>query len=251
MTRLYEMTPSGSVALSGFGGSASSQIRYNAMRTLLTLDRQPTFVRVAGDVVTKALDNDRLLTQALATAPPLVTVFPATGLGDQLRMVARLVSARAALGIKRQIFFVSLGGFDTHSAQLTVQAGLLTELADALAAFHAATVELGVDSMVTTFTGSDFGRAYSSNGLGTDHGWGSCHLVLGGAVRGGDFYGTWPTLALGGPSDSGTIGRFIPTIAVEEYAATLATWYGLPAVDLPAVFPNLGRFDTPNLGFLV
>jgi uncharacterized protein (DUF1501 family) len=220
------------------------------MRTLLTLNRESAFVRVAGDIVTKALYNDQLLTQALAAAPPLVTAFPVTRMGDQLRMVARLISARAGLGVKRQVFFVSLGGFDTHSAQLTVQAALLTELADSLAAFHAATVEMGVDSSVTSFTCSDFGRTYRSNGTGTDHGWGSCHFVVGGAVHGGDFYGAWPTLALAGPSDSGSVGRFIPTIAVEEYAATLATRYGLPSVDLPGVFPNIGRFSSPDLGFL-
>jgi len=250
VARVYETTAAGSVALAGFSTSANSQARYNGMRTLLTLDREAAFVRVAGDIVTKALDNDQLLTQALAAAPPLVTVFPATSLGGQLRMVARLISARASLGIKRQVFFVSVGGFDTHSAQLTAQASLLMDLGDSLAAFHAATMELGVDSSVTAFTCSDFGRTYSSNGTGTDHGWGSTHFVVGGSVRGGDFYGTWPTLALGGPSDSGSVGRFIPTTSVEEYAATLATWYGLPVTDLAAVFPNIGRFNAPNLGFL-
>jgi uncharacterized protein (DUF1501 family) len=109
---------------------------------------------------------------------------------------------------------------------------------------------MGVASEVTTFTNSDFGRTYSSNGAGTDHGWGSCQFVLGGSVRGGDFYGPWPTLALGGPDDAGSIGRFIPKISVDQYAATLATWYGLPAADLSAVFPNIGHFDTADLGFL-
>jgi uncharacterized protein (DUF1501 family) len=110
---------------------------------------------------------------------------------------------------------------------------------------------MGVDAEVTTFTCSDFGRAYKSNGSGTDHGWGSCHFVLGGAVRGGDFYGQWPNLELGGPSDSGTLGRVIPTTSVEEYAQPLARWYGVPDHDLEAVFPNMRNFSPrADLGFL-
>jgi uncharacterized protein (DUF1501 family) len=165
-------------------------------------------------------------------------------------MVARLISARNLLGIRRQIFFVSLGGFDTHSGQLTAQQNLLAQTGDALAAFYAATVEMGVPNGVTLFTSSDFGRAYRSNGGGTDHGWGSCQFVLGGSVNGGDFVGTWPTLAVGGPDDSGNVGRFIPTTSVDQYAATLAKWYGLPAADVVSVFPNISHFDTPDLGFL-
>jgi len=250
VARAFEMTPQGTVALSGFSGSTNSQNRYAAMRDLLALDRDVPFVRAAGDTMNKALDTNALITEALNAAPPLQAVFPVSNLGSQLNMVARLISARNLGNMHRQIFFVSLGGFDTHSGQLGAQAGLLTELSEALSAFYAATLEMGVASEVTTFTNSDFGRTYSSNGPGTDHGWGSCQFVLGGGVRGGDFYGRWPTLALGGPDDSGSIGRFIPSISVDQYAATLATWYGLPAVDLAAVFPNIGHFDTADLGFL-
>ena len=249
VARAFEMTPQGTVALAGFSTSTNSQIRRAAMRDLLLMDRDVTFVRAAGDTVTKALDTDALVTQALAAAPPVQTVFTAGSLADQLRMVARLISARDLLGMHRQIFFVSLGGFDTHSGQLTAQDALLSQLSQALSAFYAATVELGVANDVTTFTTSDFGRAYRSNGGGTDHGWGSCQFVLGGSVKGGNFVGAWPTLALGGPDDSGSIGRFIPTVSVDQYAATLATWYGLPSSDLAAVFPNLGHFDTADLGF--
>jgi uncharacterized protein (DUF1501 family) len=251
VARAFEMTPQGTVALSGFSGSTNSQIRRTAMRDLLQMDRDVTFVRAAGDTVTKALDTDALVTQALNSAPPLQTVFPVGTLADQLKMVARLISARDLLGMHRQIFFVSLGGFDTHSGQLTAQDTLLTELSQALSAFYAATVEMNVANEVTTFTSSDFGRAYRSNGPGTDHGWGSCQFVLGGSVQGGNFFGAWPTLALGGPDDSGNIGRFIPKVSVDQYAATLATWYGLPASDLAAVFPNIGHFDTADLGFFV
>jgi uncharacterized protein (DUF1501 family) len=207
-------------------------------------------VRAAGDTVAKALDTDALVTQALALAPPVQTAFPTNTLGDQLRMVARIISARNLLGMHRQIFFVSLGGFDTHSGQVTAQQNLLAQMSDALAAFYAATVEMGVPNDVTLFTSSDFGRTYRSNGAGTDHGWGSCQLVLGGAVKGGDFVGRWPTLAIGGPDDSGSLGRFIPTTSVDQYAATLAKWYGLPAGDVMTVFPNISHFDTADLGFL-
>ncbi len=251
VARAFEMSSGGTVALAGFNSSSTSQIRYAAMRDLLQMNRDLTFVRSAGDTVTKALDNDALVTQALATAPPLQTVFPAGSLGDQLRMVARLISARNLLSLHRQIFFVQLGGFDTHSGQLTAQGGLLTQLNAALVAFYSATAEMGVANDVTLFTSSDFGRAYRSNGAGTDHGWGSCQLVLGGSVRGGDFVGDWPTLALGGPDDSGSQGRFIPKISVDQYAATLARWYGLPPTDVPTVFPNIGHFDSADLGFLV
>jgi uncharacterized protein (DUF1501 family) len=251
VARAFEMTSAGTVALSGFSTSTNSQIRRNAMLDLLQMDREIPFVRAAGDTVDKALDTDALVTQALAAAPPLQTVFPAGSLADQLKMVARLISARNLLGMHRQIFFVSLGGFDTHSGQVTAQETLLTQLSQALSAFYAATVELSVQNEVTTFTCSDFGRAYRSNGTGTDHGWGSCQFVLGGSVRGGDFIGEWPTLALGGPDDSGSIGRYIPKLSVDQYAATLATWYGLPASDLPGVFPNLSHFDSTDLGFFL
>jgi uncharacterized protein (DUF1501 family) len=251
VARAFEMTAQGTVALSGFSGSTNSQIRRTALLDLLRMDGDVTFVRAAGDTVQKALDTDALVTQALNAATPLQTVFPTGTLADQLKMVARLISARDLLGMRRQIFFVSLGGFDTHSGQLTAQDGLLTQLSQALSAFYAATVEMNVANEVTTFTSSDFGRAYRSNGPGTDHGWGSCQFILGGSVRGGDFIGAWPTLALGGPDDSGSIGRFIPTVSVDQYAATLAAWYGLPATDLAAVFPNLGHFDSADLGFFV
>jgi uncharacterized protein (DUF1501 family) len=250
VVRPYQITPQGGVGLAGFSTSATSQIRFNALRQILTLDREHVFVRAAGDVVGGAIASNDLLTQALAAAPPLVTTFPATSLGDQLRMVARTISARSWLGARRQMFFCSLGGFDTHSGQAATQASLLTQVAQAMAAFYAATQELGVAAQVATFTHSDFSRTLKFNGSGTDHAWGACHFVMGGSVLGGDFYGTWPTLALGGPDDSGSSGRYIPTVAVDQFTATLALWYGLPVEDLTAVFPFIGRFDTPNLGFM-
>ena len=162
--------------------------------------------------------------------------------------------------MKRQIFFCQIGGFDTHSQQINGQTNLLTQLSQAMNAFYLATVELGLSNNVTAFTLSDFGRTLQPAGsglaaVGSDHAWGNHHFVMGGAVNGSRLYGTYPTLRLGGPDDTdgGTNprGRWIPTTSVEQYAATLATWYGLSSADLAAVFPLIGRFSTPNLGFMM
>ena len=162
--------------------------------------------------------------------------------------------------MKRQIFFCSIGGFDTHTAQLSTQVSLLQQLSDAMAAFYNATLELGVSSQVTSFTLSDFSRTFKPAGnaaatVGSDHAWGSHHFVMGDSVKGGDFYGTFPDLAVGGSQDAdsgtGARGRWIPTTSVDEYAATLAQWYGLSSTDLPLAFPNIGRFTTTNLGFMM
>jgi uncharacterized protein (DUF1501 family) len=119
-----------------------------------------------------------------------------------------------------------------------------------MATFYRATVKLGVASNVTTFTLSDFGRTLQpASGAGSDHGWGSHHFIMGGAVRGGDFYGTFPTLALNGPDDAGAEGRWVPTVSVDQYAATLATWYGASSSDLSVILPNIGRFASSDLGF--
>ena len=158
-------------------------------------------------------------------------------------MVARTIAARDALGVRRQVFFVSAGGFDNHAFLSASHPPLLKMLADALDSFYATTVELGVAAQVTTFTASDFGRALLSNGDGSDHGWGAHHLVIGGAVRGGRVYGSFPTVAIGSADDAGH-GRLIPTTAVDQYAATLARWMGVSAGGLADILPHLGRFPT-------
>jgi uncharacterized protein (DUF1501 family) len=174
-----------------------------------------------------------------------------SGLADQLRQVATLIAGRGALGVQRQCFFCSMGGYDTHSEQLQGQGGCLDELGTALAAFYKATEALGVGTQVTTFTLSDFSRTFRINAnAGSDHAWGGHHLVLGGAVAGGDFYGRFPDLAFGGPDDAGSDGVWIPTTAIEQYGATLATWFGVSAAGLSSVFPNTGRFSPATLGFL-
>jgi uncharacterized protein (DUF1501 family) len=168
-----------------------------------------------------------------------------------MAQIAKVIQVRAQLGLSRQIFFASLGGFDTHTSQLSTQDSLFTQVSQALAAFYQATEELSLAGNVTTFTQSDFNRTFQPNvNAGTDHAWGGHHLVLGGAVRGGELYGTLPSFELGGPDDAATEGRWIPTTASDQYAATLALWFGLSPQLLPAVFPNIAGFTKSDLGFM-
>lgn len=243
----YILSPTGSVGLAGFDGSANANVRLQAFKDLLALPHNNLFEKAYSDTVSRSIAANELLTSALSGVPAFQTVFPATNLGQQLNMIAKLIAARNNLSMKRQIFFCSVGGYDTHGDQLTGQANLFTELSQGLNAFYSATNELGVAQNVTTFTASDFGRTYPTNGTGSDHGWGSHQLVLGGAVQGGRLFGTFPTLAVNGPDDTGQ-GRWIPTTSVDEFSATLATWFGVSASDLSTVLPNIGRFAHPNIG---
>ena len=237
--------------LSGFNSSAESQSRMSALQNLLTFDTGVSLIQAASTTTTNSLADSKALAGALAAKPTLATVFPNSGLANQLKQVAQIISVRSALGLQRQIFFVSIGGFDTHSDQLNAHNSLYTQLSQAMNAFYQATVEIGAASQVTAFTLSDFSRTYAPDSTsGTDHAWGGHHLILGGAVNGGDFYGTFPTLAVGGPDDATGQGRWIPTTSLDQYAATLANWFGVPTADLPAIFPNLANFTTPVLNFV-
>ncbi|MDT7604885.1 MAG: hypothetical protein QOF61_2882 [Acidobacteriota bacterium] len=237
--------------------SAQNTARRTAFDQIRALVSTDTLPKAAADITTSALQTSAALGSA---NPTIATVFPNTSVGRQLLQIARLVALRDTLSMKRQIFFVSVGGFDTHNNQTAAnsQASLLQQISQAVNAFYNATVELGVQNNVTTFTLSDFGRTFQPAGagaaVGSDHAWGNHHFIVGGAVRGGDLYGTYPTLVMGGADDtdagSNPRGRWIPTTSVEQYAATLATWYGLSASDLPLVFPFIGRFNSPNLGFM-
>ncbi len=242
------LTPLNQVlALTMTGASADVAARRVAFDQLRLIDNDATLVRSASDTTSVAVQTSDVLK---SVTPPAMT-FPNTSLGNQLKQVANVIALRDTLGVKRQLFFVSLGGFDHHNQQVNGQATLLTQVSQAMKAFYDATVELGVAPNVTTFTQSDFGRTFKpAAGGGSDHAWGSHHMIMGDAVRGGDFYGTYPTLALAGPDDSGNEGRWIPTASVDQYAATLATWYGLAPADLPTVFPSIGRFNSSNLGFM-
>ncbi len=219
-------------------------------KAMLDANYNNLFEKSYRDTFKRAIENEQRLSAALSKAPVIKTVFPDNNdLAKQLKMIARLISVRNELGLRRQIFFCSVDGFDTHGEQLTTQAGLLSQLSQALSAFQQTTTELGVANQVTTFTNSDFGRTYKSNGKGSDHGWGNHHFVMGGAVKGGDIYGQVPVQRIEGPDDSGD-GRWIPKISVDEYSATLAQWFGVSGSSLNDVFPNLGRFARPNLGFM-
>jgi uncharacterized protein (DUF1501 family) len=237
--------------LAGFGSSAESQSRMSALQNLLTFDSGVSLIQAASTTTTNALQDSKSLADAIAGAPALATAFPTSGVGSQLKQVAQIISVRSALGLQRQIFFVSIGGFDTHSDQLAAQTNLYTQLSQAMNAFYQATVEIGAASQVTSFTLSDFSRTYQPDSTsGSDHAWGGHHMIMGGGVHGGDFFGTFPMLALGGPDDATNEGRWIPTTSLDQYAASLSSWFGVPTADLPAIFPNLANFTSPLLNMV-
>ena len=246
----YQITSNGPVPVTGiksplFGSASCSQ----ALQSLMTQPRTHLFESEHARVASRSISAYDQLATALSGAN-VTTAFPAgNSLGDQLKMVARMIAARGATGAKRQVFFVALGGFDNHDGLATAHPALMTNVGNALAAFYQSTVELGVADRVTTFTGSDFGRTLSSNNDGSDHGWGGMQFVLGGGVLGKSFVGTAPVLANNGPDDVGQ-GRLLPAIAVDQYAATLASWFGVSASDQASVLPNLDNFSTRNLGFM-
>jgi uncharacterized protein (DUF1501 family) len=244
----YQLTPQGAVKVRALGDLYGSAAGATAIRRLMNDSRSHLFESELSKVSARAISGEALVTSALAGVS-LSTVFPATSIGKQLEMVARMVAARGALAQGRQLFFVQHGGYDFHDDLAASQALKLRELGDAMAAFYAATAALGVANNVTAFTTSEFGRALQSNGRGSDHGWGGHHFIMGGAVLGNRVYGSFPTVAIGGPEDSGQ-GRLIPTTSVDEYAATLTRWFGVSDAYMPSVLPNLGRFSKPNLGFM-
>ncbi len=226
---------------------AAADARKVGLQQILQLDSGLALVQAANKVRKDALDLNALLTGGSAQ---LATQFPGTTLGNQLQQVAQIIKLRGTVGMSRQVFFCSLGGFDTHGSQSWQQWDLLRQVSEALAAFQLATAEMAIPDQVTSFTLSDFGRTLQPSGTGSDHGWGSHHLILGGAVLGGQMYGTFPSMALGGPDDSGSRGALVPSTSIDQYGATLAAWFGVPANQLASVFPNLANFGTSTLGFL-
>jgi uncharacterized protein (DUF1501 family) len=223
--------------------------RLLAFRQLLDQTQQHVLAREFANVQRRAMDNAEVISAAL-DAVTLNTTFPTSSVGRRLEAIARFIAIRTTLGVTRQVFYVSMGGFDTHGEQATRHPALLSDLSASLSAFYSAMVELQIQDNVTSFTASDFGRTLTSNGDGTDHGWGGHHMILGGCVNGGEIYGTMPAFEIDGPDDSRG-GRLIPTTSVDEYAATLCRWFGLSDSQLATVFPNLSRFATPNLGFMM
>jgi uncharacterized protein (DUF1501 family) len=219
---------------------------------LITFQSGLSLVQADNGITANAYKYMSILANAVQSVAPLQTQFPANNsLAAQLQQIAQIMQVYQALGVTRQIFFAGLGNFDTHANQLGTQAQLLSLLSPAMGAFYQATEELNLHDQVTTFTMSDFSRAMQPNSnYGSDHAWGGHHMVMGGAVQGGQIYGTYPTLVLAGPNDADVNGRWIPTHSTSQYAATLASWFGVSTGNLNTIFPSLKNFSTNNLGFV-
>jgi uncharacterized protein (DUF1501 family) len=248
----YSVNPGGVVSFSYTNRSSMDPReaqRVQAFENLLAQSQDHLFARVHAGLQKNAWDLADEVGAAL-TGVQVNTVFPQGRLAQSLQMTARMIAARNNLGVSRQTFFIGIGDYDTHGNQLPRHSALMAELDGALKAFYDATVELGVADQVTTFTASDFGRTLTSNGDGTDHAWGGHQIILGGAVKGGDIYGTMPSLAIGSNDDIGE-GRIIPTVSMDQHGATLAKWFGLPESNFEDVFPNLSNFDMADLGFML
>lgn len=247
------VTPGQVLGLQGFSSSAANVARFDAFANLLNFNNGYTLVNSSNAISYNGVNQAGVLNEALAGATALKTVFPTTSLGAQMQQIAKIISVRSAIGVNRQIFFAYITGFDTHDQELTDQALYLGQVSQAMNAFYNSTVELGVSQNVVTFTESDFGRTFQPSGgatLGTDHAWGSHHFIMGDSVKGGDLYGTFPTQELSGPDDANYRGVWIPSTSLDQYGATLATWFGVSPAMLPTVFPNLPNFSTSNLAFV-
>lgn len=247
------------LTLNGFiAGNAEDTARRSAMNNIRAANLDYSMTQAASVITQQAIN----VSTQLSTDPVLTATFPNTTLGNQLRQVAKLMKFRTQLNMSRQVFYVQLAGFDTHSSQLNQHATLWTQVSQALKAFYDETVAQGIAEDVTTFTMSDFNRTLNPAGAGSsagsDHAWGGHHFVMGGSVLGGNFYGKptsngsiFPTLVNSGPDDAETRGRIIPSVSVEQYAATLARWFGLSNTDIPLVFPNINAFGGSDLGFMM
>ncbi len=249
----YSVGTTGPVALINNATTLfGSQTGASTLRSLMQAAGSSTFTAEHSTISRRAIDTFAQVNAAIANAPAAnFPLFQAGNLSDQMRMVARMISVSQELGARRQIFLVSIGGFDLHDNLLAQQPGLLTNVANAMRAFYDTTVQMGVADRVTAFTASDFGRTLASNDDGSDHGWGSMHFVVGGAVRGQQFYGTPPAIGNNTPDDVGQ-GRLLPGISVDQYAATLASWFGVSGGNMSTVLPNIGNYNPSswNVGFL-
>jgi uncharacterized protein (DUF1501 family) len=227
---------------------SAATAKVKALQEIITFNSGVSMVQAANDVRADAIELNGMLTGL--SGGGVTTQFPGTNIGQQLQQVAQLISLRGSTGMHRQVFFCAMGGFDTHSSQSWTHMDLLRDVSDAMAKFYDATVEMGLADKVTSFTASEFGRSLQPSGTGTDHGWGNHQIVLGGAVKGGDLYGTFPDLSLGGPDDTGSRGVLIPTTSLDQFGATLGSWFGVAPTDMATVFPHLGNFGNANLGFV-
>jgi len=254
-TIAYVMGQTGPLQFEGFSTDPDDILfdQRLAFQRVVEAQYDSIYERGFADIQARAIDAADSVSMAIQDAQAsgaISTVFPTTPLGRQLETVAKLIYSRSQLDMQRQIFFVGIGGFDSHDNQNLDQPDLLGGISESIAAFYDATLEIGVSDSVTTFTQSDFGRTLTSNGDGTDHAWGGNQVVVGGAVNGRDIYGNYPVLEIGGAEDVGG-GRMIPSTSADQYAATLAKWFGIPDIDLDVVAPNLGNFAERDLGFMI
>ena len=239
----YTIAPveNGSVGIHGFGGnSLIDQIKTNAVNSLIDYEYQDIFKKTYSEVIRSSQDNHEIFSGAIGKVQ-LDTDFRNDRFSQSLKMIARVIGANSDLGFTRQTFFVTFGGWDHHDEVLDNQERMLAVVSKGLASFNASLEELGLSNQVTTFTISDFGRTLTSNGNGTDHAWGGNTMVMGGGVKGGDIYGTYPSLALKTDLDVGN-GVLIPTTSTDSYFAELARWFGVGNNDLPLILPNVGNF---------
>jgi len=256
----YQVGTNGAVAVGGITGTLfGSATAATTFRSIITADNQHLFAKEHAAIVARSVSAQADFTTAFnasSVAAPSTYTVPSTGaqgnnnLAIQLQTVARIVGARAGLGANRQVFFVSMGGFDTHDGQNRGHADLMARLSHALAYFDATLATLGVRESVALFTASDFGRTFTTNGDGTDHGWGAHHFISGGAVRGKEVYGRFPTVGLNHDDEVGS-GSLLPGVAVDQIGGTLGKWFGVSDANLDFVFPNLRNFAQRDLGFMV
>lgn len=252
----YSVGPNGAVALNDLSDQYGSCLRHytpncaSALQTILTEGRYNVLEYDYNQIFRRSISAVSKVNNGLNTVPGQLTAgFPNTQLGKQLATVARLIAARNALGVKRQVYFVSMGGFDTHDAMTTKHPALLAQVGNAMAAFYQATKAMGIQNQVTTFTASEFGRTMETNGAGSEHGWGGEHFIMGGAVKGGRFYGKAPNYTLNAEENVRN-GMFLPTTSVDQFAATLAKWFGVADSEMGIVLPNLKNFNVKNMGFM-
>lgn len=256
----YSVNLNGGLNLGEWGPPGSTAgLRTSALDDIINLQNQNLFETAYAGIMRGAIDDGLHLSSFLKGPSPYSSFFSSlnSSLSQQLHMICRLVALQQPLGLRRQVFFAQVNGWDLHDSQLSIDspvsgahANLLRDVSRSVDAFYSALRSIGAENQVTTFTASDFGRTLGTNGDGSDHAWGSHHLVMGGAVRGAQVYGKMPEFQLGGPDDAGDRGLWIPTISVDEYSATLAKWFGVSAPDLPIALPNIGRFSQPDLGFM-
>jgi len=256
-------TPAGPIPIYGMENPAFGQPQgSDVLQSILTADESNLFAKEYGKVIQRSLQAQALLAKAMPPAgeggvpnppqylDPTMKKLTDNPLAQSMQTVARIIAGRSLLGVTRQIFYVQLGSFDTHNNQAQIHASLLTQLGEAFEYFDGLMQNMGLGNQVTSFTISDFGRTLTCNSNGTDHGWGSHHFVVGGAVQGQDIYGQYPVVGVNQVNDLGA-GRLIPTTAVEQYAGTLARWFGLSDSQIRTVFPNFGNFGSnPYLEFM-